>query len=104
MTWAPPNPAHALTFDEIELAGLDGTLRDVGGSRRTCHADLSLMRLETVEYRPLEVTEHGNVTLPENYKADEIAIHESSIWCETHGRLGFDQYEAHGISDDWEET
>ena len=32
MTWAPPNPAHALTFDEIELAGLDGTLRDVGAA------------------------------------------------------------------------
>lgn len=27
MTYPPPDPADALTFDEVEAAGLDGTLR-----------------------------------------------------------------------------
>ena len=27
MTWNAPNPSDALTFDEVEEAGLDGTLR-----------------------------------------------------------------------------
>jgi hypothetical protein len=30
MTFPPPHPDSALTFDEVEDAGLDGTLRDVG--------------------------------------------------------------------------
>jgi len=101
--FSPPKAEDALTFDEVEAAGLDGTLRDVGGSRRTCYEELQLIRTETLQYRPLEVTDEGNVTLPMNYKTDELDITESYITCDLHGRLGREDYEAHGIAEDWEE-
>jgi len=99
----PPNAEDALSFDEAEAAGLDGTLRTVGVSRRTCFEELNLIRTETLQYRPLDVTDDGNITLPMNYKTDELDITESYITCDDHGRLGREDYEAHGIAEDWEE-
>lgn len=38
MSFPPPDPAHALTFDEVELAGLDGTLRTLPPKLDTAEA------------------------------------------------------------------
>lgn len=35
-TFPPPRAEDALTFDEVEAAGLDGTLRFVGAADQTC--------------------------------------------------------------------
>jgi len=50
MTYPPPNPAHALTADEIELAGLDPGLRDVGCGRLTLPYTESGQRYHTMGY------------------------------------------------------
>ena len=100
MTHLPPRTEDALSFDEAEAAGLDGTLRTVGP---TCDGDLNLIRTETIQYRPLQVVESGHVSLGENYKEEVLDVESSSIWCDTCGLLGSDDYERHGIAEDWEE-
>lgn len=68
-----------------------------------CEGELTLVRTETLQYRPLHVLDGGHVTLHENYKTEVLDVESSDIWCETHGLLGSDDYEAHDIADDWEE-
>ena len=71
---------------------------------RTCTDEITLVRRETNGYGPAKITEHGDITLEENYREEVIDVHESSLYCATHGRLGIADYEAHGISEEWEEV
>lgn len=60
---------------------------------------LSYTELRTVEF-DVHVDKDGNIvtdSLPET-----LDSFESSIWCSECGLVGYDEYEAHGISEDWE--
>lgn len=62
-------------------------------------------RITYVEDRTVEVgvtvNSDGDLVLDESTEST-LAVHESSVWCSRCGRLGDDEYEAHGISDCWE--
>ena len=73
-SWPAPNPAHALTFDETELAGLDGTLR-------------------TVDRITLPYTEAGQRYWGMGYWISDRS-HEFADYC----RLRRDRYEAGGVT------
>lgn len=61
---------------------------------------MSYIELRTVEF-DAHVDIDGNIVLDTH--PDVLDIHESSIYCNNCGReLGFDDYDDHGISEDWE--
>jgi hypothetical protein len=49
---------------------------------------------------PASVNEDGDIVLVG--EADVLDIHDNSIWCSNCGRLGSDEFAAHGISDEWQ--
>lgn len=69
-----------------------------------CDGELSLVRTEINSYDHVEVTENGDITLGENYSEEVLDVLETSIWCDKCKKLGSDEYEAHGISEDWQEV
>jgi hypothetical protein len=107
-----PHPDDAPSFDEVEAAGLDGTLRltrsarwqSPGRSDFKCGGVLSLVSTETVSRGPLLVTEYGDVRVQDEYDEEILDTEETSIWCSKCHRLGSDEYETHGISQEWQEV
>lgn len=75
-------------------------------SIKTCFGRITLIRTEVNEYGPVEVTPDGNITLPEDpgYDTNVLDVLELSLWCDKCEKLGSDEYEAHGISEDWQEV
>lgn len=60
-----------------------------------------LTYVEDITYETTcKVDDNGNLELVG--KGQPIEVQETSIWCDTCGRLGEDEYEDHGISDDWQ--
>ena len=73
---------------------------------KKCDGDLSLVKTEVIDYSPVTLTPEGNVILPESMLRNEevLDVLETSVWCEKHGRLSTEQFEAHGLSEEWQEV
>jgi hypothetical protein len=69
-----------------------------------CYGDLSLVRTMTTSIRPVEVTEYGDIRIPDHCKEEILDYEGSSVWCSECGMLGSDEYEDHGVSDCWQEV
>lgn len=67
---------------------------------KRCNGEISYVEDRTVEFISV-VDENGNVKPLTSYP-DVLESHDSSLWCSECSRLGADEYEAHGISEDWE--
>lgn len=67
--------------------------------------DTTTHHITYVEDRTVEfsatVDEDGNVH-PVADTMDVLEVHETSLWCSACGRLGEDEYAAHGIGEYWE--
>lgn len=67
-----------------------------------CDGAITYVEDRTVEYGA-EVTEDGNIIcIRMPHGPDVLDVHDSSLWCSTCGRLGSDEFAAHGLVNDWE--
>lgn len=69
-----------------------------------CTGTLGLWKREIILQRACEVDGYGNVTVTDGYKEELIDTLDSKVWCSNHGVLSVEQFEFHGISEDWEEV
>jgi hypothetical protein len=64
--------------------------------------EITIIRKEDREY-PVTVDENGDIVVSE-LLGETIGITESSLYCSHCGHLSPDEYEDHGISDEWAEA
>ena len=66
-----------------------------------CEGTIYARRFMIVEIEA-EVTEAGDLHEVGTWAPGEVR--EESLWCDECGQLGSDEYEDHGINDEWEWT
>jgi len=69
-----------------------------------CSGRIGLWKTEVILQHPCTVDEHGDIVVSDGYKEELIDTLESRVHCSECGLLGADEFEAHGVSDDWEEA